>query len=374
MIRNSKLLVLDSAQLGAWAKEFDRGSLSIEKLEELALVHGWVIVLLWHHIEELLRHKNSALVDSRIRFIRSIPFVFWISVPDTAKGIGSVADLLRHELRSAKSGSGQSILKRAQETRSRLFRFGTGKEIPLPFGTDLDLLRLALLESEARSRETSSISQLETLEVPQVTLAQIARMQHQGPAAARKKFEELHSEIDGELSERGDERINDTNAATSAFLREVYESWPIAREGDDPLDSMLSSLNLTLADVDTSWTIAELSEHATFIHQIRSVVDSPDLAADKMHDLDIEQVPSSLIQRSFRRHRPRATRAKGSDLNDMYILSFAPYVDRIYIDKRTHDILQRAIKHEPVIGNLTGSVCKSADPLKILGELCGRSH
>ena len=184
----------------------------------------------------------------------------------------------------------------------------------------------------------------------------------------------MRGEIKAELSLRGDERIDDTNAVASAFLRDVYESWPTPKEGDDPLDAMLSSLDLTLADVDMSWTLAELSEHATFIHQIRSVIDTAEIKSDELRNIDVRKIPSSLIQRSIRRHRPLANRARGGDLNDMYILSFAPYVDRTYVDKRTYDILQRAVKHDPSVGDLTTSVCKSTDPLKIFEELCGRSN
>ena len=112
---------MDTAQLAVWARDFDRGFLPFEQLKGLTVGHNWVLVLLWHHVEELLRHKDMGIVESRVRFIRSLPFLAWISVLGVTDGIGSVADLLGHELQSIKGMPGRSALEAARETRSRLF-------------------------------------------------------------------------------------------------------------------------------------------------------------------------------------------------------------------------------------------------------------
>lgn len=61
-----------------------------------------------------------------------------------------------------------------------------------------------------------------------------------------------------------------------------------------------------------------------------------------------------------------ASRAKGGDLNDLYILSVAPYCSRVYVDKRTLDNFRRTNHHDESIRQFQTDVRRAATVVEIL--------
>jgi len=97
-----RFIALDSSQLGDLARDSQAGDRSRHDaagdfLSSFA-ANGCVLLLCWHHFEELLRHRNRDVVGKRISFFRSLDFVAWIkSARDDDPSPGGIVDILAFE-------------------------------------------------------------------------------------------------------------------------------------------------------------------------------------------------------------------------------------------------------------------------------------
>src|SRR6266700_4315532 len=100
-----RFIALDSSHLGAVA--LDRISRKVERrqkaeaFEQACEKQFAVLLLCWHHIQELLSHRDDEIVSQRIDYIKSLPLVATVSSFRGAAVAGSVIDLQAFEARAA---------------------------------------------------------------------------------------------------------------------------------------------------------------------------------------------------------------------------------------------------------------------------------
>lgn len=96
-LASARFLSLDTSLLGNLSRDYYSRDLAWQRAarEFLSLLaaNGWTILICWHHFEELIRHHDEEAASDRVRFIRSLPNLAWISTASEPKDIGSICDI-----------------------------------------------------------------------------------------------------------------------------------------------------------------------------------------------------------------------------------------------------------------------------------------
>src|SRR5262249_54777232 len=118
---------------------------------------GGVLLLCWHHIEELLLHDDEAVVGERVAFLRSLPLVARVSslVDDALPG--SVVDITAREVAAAFKSPEADATDVRNSVAPRMFRLGPGSSAIAPFIADWKQLQPLLRERQARNRDIAAI-------------------------------------------------------------------------------------------------------------------------------------------------------------------------------------------------------------------------
>jgi hypothetical protein len=72
-------------------------------------------------------------------------------------------------------------------------------------------------------------------------------------------------------------------------------------------------------------------------------------------------LPSWQLEEAFKRYGQDRPRRSGSDLVDGYLSSLAPYVQELYVDKRTAEDFRRMRANMPIFGSLIAHISKASD-------------
>ncbi|GLK85238.1 hypothetical protein GCM10017653_33080 [Ancylobacter defluvii] len=106
-----RYLALDSSHLGDWVRDYvsqrseDRAAAAA--FESWLERSGYVLLICFHHIEELLNHNDENTALSRLRFISRRKLIAWIKSPDNS--IGGIVTILAEEIRAAHEICGGNI-------------------------------------------------------------------------------------------------------------------------------------------------------------------------------------------------------------------------------------------------------------------------
>jgi len=164
-----RFIALDSSQLGDLARDSQAGDRSRRDaagdfLSSFA-ANGCVLLLCWHHFEELLRHRNRDVVGKRISFFRSLDFVAWIkSARDDDPSPGGIVDILAFEADQAFKDAKADPVAIRDRVLPNLIRCGRGREVIAPFAADLDRLQPWFWQREQQEREIIAIARSSTID------------------------------------------------------------------------------------------------------------------------------------------------------------------------------------------------------------------
>ena len=94
-----RFIALDSSHLGGLAADMrsrnERRRNAAAAFMETFSGCGGILLLCWHHFEELLQHGDSGLVAQRIAFIQSVPMVATISCDHDAPTLARIRSSCR---------------------------------------------------------------------------------------------------------------------------------------------------------------------------------------------------------------------------------------------------------------------------------------
>lgn len=329
-------------------------------------------MICWHQLEELIRHPDEEIAAQRVRFIRALPALAWISTASMPKDVGSICDILVCEVAVVVENRSATLTEVREAVKRRLLCFGTGSEALKDWGDSWYALRSRLQEREARLREISSISQAQTLKsVESKSVRSFLSGRIRPVREAHAKLDDLRAALAEELRERGDPRMSNSTGVAAEFMDEVLaEAGPFRDGRIDPIGAYLAMYDIDRAELNPLWTMRDLFELTHFRSQLR--IAEKNLGAPQGSFAPIvsqESVPSWIIQRAIRRHRSTPAKTEGGDLTDLYLLCLALYADLSVVDKRTWENCRRARRKEPVAFELLNDVVKVPDYRALLSQL-----
>lgn len=375
----AKLVAFDTAHLGDMARDWSSRR-AAERQAASGFVStlfrlGWVPVLSWHHLDELLKHHRIEVASDRLKFIRSLPAIAWVRSAADEILPGAVVDILAWEAKAATEVTGDGALEVRDRAATHMLAFGTGDEAVAWFVDGWEVLRPFLWAREARSREIVAISRstvMDEMSLDRVT--EWLRSNLNEPTETTRKSQELHELLSQEIKNSGDRRIPNAEDISARFFEDVFDSAAALRSGGaSPVRQYLRSIGIDEADITLKTTMEDVTDLARHRKRLRLVSDAISTPYERLKsEATLDRIPSCIIQKGMEMHRQRHREHKGSDLTDAYLACLAPYVDICFVDKRTHENVIRAKRKSPLVTSLAQSVQKLGYYKDAVEHLCAQ--
>jgi hypothetical protein len=344
---------------------------SAKGFEEIFNKSGCVLLLCWHHIEELLKHGDDTVVAERVAFIQSLPMLAWVTSYAADEIPGTIADILGHEAAAAFASPDARALAIRDQVAKNLFRIDSGQRAITPFVREWERLRPDFLAREERSRELVAISGSDFAGNSKTKMRDLLKGQLRSPKDTQEQLQGLNQRLVEDIRTRGDKKIPDAAQTAARFFDDVVQTAAAAlSDGPDPALQILSAMDIDLSDIEDHTTLGDVGDLATFRRKLRIANRSmglpwPDLKSRVKED----QLPSGVIQSALRQYGQDLPERKGSELTDSYLACLSAYADITYVDKRTHENFRRARRNCPVFAAVTRRVEKASHYREIAKHL-----
>lgn len=374
LLLKPRFVALDSSHLGDIAR--DRASMNgerkgaAEKFQRAFDASNNVLLLSWHHIQELLSHRDGQVVAERVSYLKSLPFVASVRSAHGEHVIGGIIDILAFEVEAAFNTPTMDAVEVRESVASNLLRVGSGAEIIRSFLEAWPLLKPELAQRQERDREIVAISRSGFAEVSHLKVVDLLRGKVRRPEEIRQRFSAMHGALSEDIKKRGDRRLSDAEAVSATFLESVRRFGTSALTHDNPGLRILEASGVDLSDIDENTTVGEVGALGAFRGKLRVINRMTQLPWDRLKaTVSARRLPSQIVQSGVDRFRPDAKEWKGSDLNDAHLSCLAAYADVTYVDKRTHEAMRIAKNKMPDFAVLVRRVGKAVHYSDIPAQL-----
>lgn len=274
-IKRTRLFVPDSAHLAGLVADImsdsrERRRAAQRFLPDL-LEMGWLPLLCWHHLEELLQHRDEHVVDARLSYFWSQPLIAWIRPVEPGAGPGSIIDVLRAEVAAAISNPNADATEVRDLAGRELIAMGAGTDaIPTSF-RDWRLLRGALTQQQRNARRVTAIAGWRATQIDDTPISAWMNQPARDPDATARMLGSLHESLAHEIATRGDRRIPDARLMAAEFMQQIDRDVRAVVEDRvaKPAVQLLINAGLDPEDIDPSATFGETIDLLTFQKRLR---------------------------------------------------------------------------------------------------------
>lgn len=377
MLSSPSLVVLDSSHISRlvtdWTSNTHVNKRSAERFIPRLVELGWMPLLSWHQVAELLQHGNDRLVDMRVRYLRSWPMVTWVRAGQPNAMPGSVLDILSAEVRAAYAQPNLDAVGVRDAARSTLLAYGKGIDVAPPSLSDWRDLRALIDKQQKHSRKVAAISPWRALEINSTRLADWLDKSLQSAESVDMRLSAVRRRLEEEIRTRGDKRIENPAEMADEFMSDVAANVEEALADDTsiplPLRIILKA-GLEPDDIQPQTTFRDAMEVIIFRQRLKMIAEYEQLPWSKVKEVVTrDRIPSAIISEALRTHGHDQPERKGSDVNDASLLCLAPYADKTFVDKRTQESVRRAKQKVPLLQEVLGDVRKAADYRAITAAL-----
>lgn len=304
---------------------------------------GCIPLLTWHHIEELIAHRNKDCALKSINIIQEFPVVASLVSQGVQFHIGSTIDIETVEFNSILSDDNISLKSIIQKTRGEIIEFCSGKELITAYLQYLDVLREKTISSENKKREIASIVRAKTIEPKETKLSSLKNAKFRTLESAKSKLSKMQIQIEEEIYKKGDKKLDSPKQTAKNFIKEVFISGQKMLQTSGSVEErFLAEYGLTTEETKDFKTLEQI--HYLSIFKKRLKVISKNFVGSKkkkLFEIDPEKCPTWLLWKELHKIRAKAERASGSDVNDGYLAGLVYYADLTIVDKRTNEYLSQ---------------------------------
>lgn len=372
----SRFLLLDTAQIGDWARDARFGSshqkAAANDFTSALLDAGLVIVLTYHHIEELLAIDDLAVAAERVHHLQSLPMVAWMPSVHDRDLPGGITDIMAIEIATA-YGSRQADLFAIRDTvKKQLFEIGTGERALGPFANWRDFRPLFIAHAK-KQREIVAIDRSRSIpDFRKLRLKDLAKYKTRSGEQAQGQLTKMFLNLVEDIANRGDKRISQPKETAANFFSEVL-SQPIPlppTKVEDLLNFTLRLAGLEKSDANFDLTLGDLLEEIEFSRHLQLAAEQTGIPYLSLRArLSGKMLPYRVISSSLRIHEQDLLERKGSAMTDNYLACLSTYADFAFVDKRTMENIKRARQHTPSLRTLLCGARKSTRYERLLATL-----
>jgi hypothetical protein len=348
-LKRARFVALDSSHLVNLARELHAPdpatrAAALALLDALATGND-ILVLSFHHFQELLAYGDARVVAEQIRVLEALPLVALVTNQRGDGVAGSILELQSAEVLAAFREPRATPRMIRNTVASGIFQLTSGAEAVRVFQRELPLLQPEFVRMAARSREIVAISRSDFTGVGHRKVSEFLNGKLRAPLEIQRNLARLGAALESDILRHGDKKIPDGGAVSAAFMADIAERGRALAGGDNPGLQILAWSDVDLDEITPDTTIDEVGDWAAFrtkLKQINRVLDLP--WQELRRGVSERRIPSGIIDRALKQFRPRSAEWKGSDLIDTHLACLAPYCDITFVDKRTHEGLQVARK------------------------------
>jgi hypothetical protein len=324
-----------------------------------------VLLLSWHHLQELLSHENKAVIERRFEYIASKPLVASLKSLTEDSVVGAVTDVQAMEVAAAFNGPALTLSGVRDIAAAGMVTLGCGRDIIRPFVESWPPVSEAFARQGHRHLEIVAISRSDFAGIGHLKVSDLLKQSARSPEGATQRLGQMNAHLEKDIQKRGDKRIrNPTQASKTsrAFIDDVARMGSELTRSPHPALKILSMIGVDLSEIGPETTVDDVGRLSTFRKKLEII---NRLLRFPFHELKAkvtaERLPSSVIHAALEEFRPDTPEWKGSDLSDSYLASLVAYADITFVDKRTHEALRQARPKLPQLAAILKRVEKASD-------------
>jgi hypothetical protein len=337
-----KIIVPDTSHWAKWidaalGADGERRRVA-QQFEDRLLASGRVPLLSWHHIEELLGIADESSARRRLAFLQQRPLIAYVRLPVEAHLAGSIIDVVAAEVSAALSGASNLEAVRAEAKRLML-RWGPARDA---FSDEAWVWDLVRAESAARREQAKFVVSTKGMDLfdDRRTVGEIARGRIRTDAEMAERIASMRQEVDRHLHERGDREITNHAEMTDRFMGPI-ESWsPAGLSVRDLIVLALTSQGVDPDEIKDDHLLADLNRLAMYRAKLQVIAEKLQQPFDRLKTIPMEILPSLQVENALVKWG-QDRRPSGGDLVDGHLATLAPYVDELFVDKRTAEDFRR---------------------------------
>lgn len=359
-----RVIALDTSQYVAIIRDLNStDSLRIRRAREFqqALVdHGCAPLFTFHHISELLKHRDTAVGRDSIVFIRSLAAAAWIPSHTDHQHVGAVTDILAAEAAAALTIADATAEQVCAIVAKAAFKLGSGEEAVAPYLGNWQQLQPHLWEREEKAREIMALSNANFLKDKKRRVSDILHGKIRPLADANRMLEAMRGILTDDLQKYGDKKLSDPTKTATEFLNTVKaEAANLGRGGPNAMIKFLEAQDIDLEDLQTIKRPEELGELSVFRKQLKIVAETVGVEWPVLkRRIKPSSIPSWVIQNELHKNRDPKLKREGSELVDRHLACLAAYADITYVDKRIHENVLRARRKSKIFSKIIGRIEK----------------
>jgi len=187
------------------------------------------------------------------------------------------------------------------------------------------------------------------------------------PKRSQPEFEAVIRQMQGRLADdiaiNGGEEPKDAQGISSWFFDKVsHDAEAVYAGGDDPYGAYWRQLGVHDEDIDEHTTVGDLCRLVVFRGKVQLAMKAAGLDDQQLLNKSVMQrLPAWIVDNALDEHGQRRSRYRGSDQNDRFIASLAPYATLTFVDGRTHQDFTHARKKVAPLARLIGRIEPSRD-------------
>jgi hypothetical protein len=373
-LKRPRFVALDSSHLVDLARELHTPD-GATRAAALALMEALttgndILVLSFHHFQELLVYGDARVVAEQIRVLEALPLVALVTNQRGDGVAGSIFEIQVAEVLAAFRNPKATPRMVRDAVRSGIFRLMSGAEAVRVFQRELPLLQPEFVRMAARSREIVAIAQSDFTGVGHRKISEFLSGKLRAPLDIQRNLARLGAALESEILQHGDKNIPDKSAASAAFMADIAERGRALAGSDNPGLQILAWSDVDRDEITLETTVGEVSDWAAFRTKLRQMTGALNLPWQELkRTVSESRIPSGIIDRALKRFRPRSAEWKGSDLIDTHLACLASYCDITFMDKRTHEGLQVARKKVKDLDSVLRRVEKAKNTRVVLERL-----
>lgn len=363
-MRVAKLISIDTSIFGVLAKDYFSSDLIKRQRAKLTVDYinhsGFIPFFTFHHIQEIIQHKNRGVVFNRWSLIKKFHTVAWLSCYEDSNILGSVIDIHKLEVKSCIDFGFVDLAHLRAIIREQLIKYCVGEW----FVDNFERVYMQLRDIGAidlnRNKEIESLSHIQDKRINSLKLSELNKSKLRPKHELIDFLQRHQKKMEAGLLSQGDKLLRDAKQSSQYFTGSVVEhASPLYLSNNENLyKAFVQNSGVRLDQVTPNTKVGELGYLSIYNKRLQIILESLNLPADLAYNLRPEDSSIWNIWRFLDEAMKNEKRAHGSNVIDRDMSILALCVDVFTVDKRVKEYLRQFSIKKPELCKSFGAVVK----------------